>query len=521
MFRLNPLFTDGCVLCRRREIPVFGEAEDGTQITAALRAANGKLLAGDTRAARNGRFLLCLAPQEARTGCTLEIMCTPALSPTDDRAAFLHYALTNARAEEPSSCVVRDVAIGEVWLAGGQSNMELALMNADEGPAEVAAHDDGLLRFFDVPKWARACDEADEAFRNTRWQKALPGQAAWVSAVAYWFGRKARAHLNIPVGIIDCWWGGTSVTCWLSEETLASTAAGQRYLDEYAEKSAGVTMEAWLAAETVFRDGLDAWNQRVDEVKRELGQDAPWAEIEAQAGACPWNPPVGPGSQYRPHCLYDHMLRRIMPTGVNGFLWYQGEEDAARTDRYDLLMGQLIGAWRRDFGGADLPFLFVQLPGWGGCEDHEAWPRLRLQQAAVAKALRSTGLVVTLDVGDRDNIHPTNKRPVGERLYELARTVAWGEQGELSPEAVSVKRDPGALVIGLSAPLRPDQPLEGFEVCGADGVWHPAICRILGESLRLTCEAVPDPLHARYAFIDWPETVLKGKNGLPLAPFAL
>ena len=501
MLQVNSLFTDGCVLCRNREIRIFGRADRDARVTARLCAADGTVLGEDTRTADGGGFLLYLPPQRAQTGCTLTVSCG------DE-------AFTAA-----------DVAIGEVWLAGGQSNMELALMNADEGPAEVAAHDDGLLRFFDVPKWARFCDEADAAYAGTRWQKALPGRAAWVSAVAYWFAKKARAHLNVPVGIIDCWWGGTSITCWLSKETLEATAAGQKYLDEYAQKSAGVTMEAYLEAEKAFMDGMDAWNKRVAEAKAALGADAPWAEIEARAGVCPWNPPVGPGSQYRPHCLYDNMLLRIIPAGVNGFLWYQGEEDTARTDRYDLLMSQLIAEWRFDFGGScgdELPFLFVQLPGWGGSGNHSEWPRLRLQQDAVCKATRNTGLAITIDLGDRENIHPTDKRPVGERLFELARSVAWGERGEQSPEAVGLEHLPGALRIRLSAPLTHQGPgAKGFEVSGSDFAWHPAEAAVTGDTILLTCPEVPEPRRARYAFLDWPEVELKGGNGLPLAPFML
>ncbi len=498
MFQPNPLFTDGAVLCRRKEIAVFGDAPSGARVSCALTGIDGTLLGEAAGTAVDGRFLLYLPPQEARMGCTLTLHCG------DETFTAL------------------DVSVGEVWLAGGQSNMELPLMNADGGPEEVAAHDDPQLRFFDVPRWARPCPEADEAFAGTRWQKALPGQAAWVSAVAYWFAKKARAHLNVPVGIIDCWWGGTSITCWLSRETLETTAAGRKYLDEYAEKSAGITMEAYLAAEKTFMADLDAWNGRVAEAKRALGADAPWAAVEARAGACPWNPPAGPGSQYRPHCLYDNMLRRVMPAGLNGFLWYQGEEDASRTDRYDLLMAQLIAEWRSAFGDGALPFLFVQLPGWGGDGDPYAWPRLRLQQDAVRKAIRGTGMAVTIDLGDRENIHPTDKQPVGERLFELARGVAWGEAGETGPEALGIDHLPGALRVRLSAPLTWWGPgAKGFELRGRGGDWYPAEAVVEGSAVLLTSPAVPEPFHARYAFLGWPEVDLRGGNGLPLAPFMI
>ena len=505
MLRVNPLFTDGCVLCRGREIAVFGTAEAGEAVTVRLESADGGLLAEAlTAAGADGGFLAYLAPQEAATGLRLSVR----------SASGCHAA--------------SDVAVGEVFLAGGQSNMELALCNADGGRDEIAAHDDPLLRFFDVPKWARDCPQADAAFAGTRWQSMTPGNAPWISAVAYWFARKLRAHLGVPVGIIDCWWGGTSVTCWLDEDTLRATAAGQRYLCEWAEKSAGVTMDAYLAAEAAFMADMDAWNAAVDAAKRALGPGAPWAEIEERAGACPWNPPFGPGSQYRPAGLYHSMLERIMPVTVTAFLYYQGEEDACRTDRYDLLMGQLIGLWRERFGGDPLrPFLFVQLPGWGGAGDHEAWPRLRLQQQRVADSLRGTALAVTLDLGDRENIHPTDKKPVGERLFGVALGAVYGETPEEGPRAVSLRHGDGAAAVTLSAPLD-GATLDGvpipdglFELCGADVLWRPASAEAHGCTVTLTSPDVPDPRHARYGFFDWPETVLRGENGLPLAPFAL
>ena len=498
MFRPNPLFTDGAVLCRGKEIAVFGDAPAGAAVSARLTGIDGTPLGEASGKAFGGRFLLYLPPQEARMGCTLTLRC----------------------GEETFTAL--DVSVGEVFLAGGQSNMELALMNADGGPEEVAVHDDPQLRFFDVPKWARECPEAEAAFDGTRWQRAVPNASAWVSAVAYWFGKRLRETLKVPVGIIDCWWGGTSVTCWMDEETLASTEAGRRYLDEYAQKSAGVTMEAYLKAEDQFMRALNAWNDKVAEVKKRIPAGAAWSEIEAEAGPCPWFPPVGPGSQYRPCGLYRTMLTRVMPATLTGMLYYQGEEDSGRTDRYDLLMGQLIGLWRRSFGDDALPFLFVQLPGWGGMEDHEAWPRLRLQQAAVCKALRNTGLAITIDLGDRENIHPTDKKPVGERLCAQALRVIYGMEADVSPEAVGVRHLPGRLEITLSAPAEcRSAEATGFEVQDAAGVWHEARAVLQGDRILLSSPEVPQPLRARYAYLDWPEPVVFGTGGLPLAPFLL
>lgn len=493
MLRPCALFSDGAVLCRGKDLPVFGEATDGQRVTVLLTGASGATLAQARGKARDGRFLVFLPAQQAQTGCELRI------------------------STETEETVIRDVAVGEVWLAGGQSNMELALMNSADGPEETAQHDDPLLRFFEVPKYARACPEAEEAFAASRWQPVRPGEAGWVSAVAYWFAKKRRADTGVPVGVIDCWWGGTSITCWMSRESLLETAAGQRYIEEDQRRSAGITMEDYLRAEQGFLSGMSAWNDRVAEARRQLPPDTPWREIEEIAGPCPWNPPAGPGSPYRPAGLYDAMLRRVTPMRLSGVIYYQGEEDAERTDRYELLMARLISLWRSDFRDDALPFLFVQLPGWGGCGDHDAWPRLRWAQEQVFRSVRHTGMAVTIDLGEQENIHPTEKKPVGLRLAEQAGIVADGLPGEESSRIVSAFWQEDSVLLRLSQPVA--GALTGFQLRDGHRCWHPAAAAREEDGIRLTLPEAEGITGARYAWLDWPEVTLFGGNGLPLAPW--
>jgi sialate O-acetylesterase len=335
--------------------------------------------------------------------------------------------------------------------------------------------------------------------------------------VAYWFAKKRRADTGVPVGIIDCWWGGTSVTCWLDRNSLELTEAGRAYLREEEARSAGITMEAYLAAEEQFSQEMAAWNDKVSQAKRQLGEDAPWTEVEAVAGVCPWNPPAGPGSPYRPGGLYEHMLRRVVPVRLTGILYYQGEEDTGRTNHYGLLMSQLILLWRKLFRETDLPFLFVQLPGWGGSGDHEAWPRLRWQQEEVFRTIRNTGLAVTIDLGDRENIHPTEKRPVGERLAEQSRRVVDGLEAAESPRIRSVRWENSRVTLLPDAPVSGE--LTGFELRDTAGNWHRAGAVYRGENIELTLPDGRPVTAARYAWLDWPEPTLFGENGLPLAPW--
>ena len=501
MLKAASLFTDGAVLCRRKEIRIFGTVDEGTEVTARLTDRGGALLAEGRGKGREGRFLVMLRPQEAQTGCRLVI------EAGDERAE------------------AEDVAIGDVFLAGGQSNMEMALPAADEGPETLRSHDDPLLRFFNVPRIAVEGPEQRRANDETRWHAVAPGEGAEDSAAGYFFAEALRRKMpDVPIGIIGCNWGGTSITCWIGEETLKTEAEGARYLSEYAERSAGKTMETYLEEEKAFLDIFIPWCGQVDAYK--AGHPgASWSEIEAACGPSPWNPPVGPGAPYRPCGLAGSMLKELVPAALTGILYYQGEEDACRTDHYDTLMILLIRHWRELFRCAELPFLFVQLPMWIDCnaEDSFRWPLTRLAQAAARDAMRNTGMVCLLDQGEFGNIHPTAKRPVGERLAELAGQMIYGG-GEVSPRALDKYTEGSRLVIRLSAPVTARNGSEPalLEIAGGDGAYVPAKAEIRDKTIILSADGVTDPVRLRSACTDYSDRVnLFGENGLPLEPFEL
>lgn len=494
MLKLAPLFGNGAVLCRNKEIRIFGEADEGRTVTVTL---------GDATCvctARGGRFLARLAPMEAATGLTLTV--------------------TDGVDTQTST----DIAIGEVYLAGGQSNMELELQNADEGQQLIASHNDPDLRYFNVPKKSVWNEDAMQHNAWSHWEKVVPGNAKDMSAVAYFFARKLREKLNVPVGIIDCYWGGTSITCWIDEDALAATSEGQRYMDDYAAQSAGKTMEQWQKEEDAFQAEMAEWNGKVAQLKQE-NPAIEWPEINEKAGLCPWHPPVGPGSPYRPAGLAHTMVERIIPATLTGILFYQGEEDSGKTTRYDVLMDSLIRTWRAWFMDEELPFLFVQLPVWinNGETDPRNWPVLRHAQELAWRRNRHTGMACIIDCGEYDNIHPTDKRTVGERLFEQARTVVYGEKGECSPRALRKYTEGNTLVVELTAPvvIRGEGSAKFLEVAGEDGIYHEANAAIEGSTLRLSSADVANPVSARYAHWNWCVVNLFGENGLPLAPFIL
>lgn len=185
-FKLAPLFGNGAVLCRRKEVRVWGTAADWQTVTGRVTTADGLILSEGVCTARDGRFLLHLPPMEQATSCTLSVTCGA------------------------ETCTSTDISIGEVYLASGQSNMELELQNADEGQDLIAAHDDPLVHYFNVPKKSVWDDDAIAAEAASHWERVRPGYARDMSAVAYFFARKLARTIDCPIGIIDCYWGGTS-----------------------------------------------------------------------------------------------------------------------------------------------------------------------------------------------------------------------------------------------------------------------------------------------------------------------
>lgn len=500
MLRLASLFTDGAVLCRDRVIRIFGRADSGKTVSVLLLDNRGSVLAEESGTARDGRFEISLPPQRAQTGCGLVVTC------------------------EGERVSAEDIAVGDVYLAGGQSNMELELRNSRGGIEQV--EDDPLLRFYNVPRLAWVSDEQQEAVRNTRWKGVDRETAGYNSAVASIFGQiMRRRHSEIPVGIIGCYWGGTSVVCWMDEETLDSLSEGIRYRKEYEERCGGKTMETYLEEQEAFNKYSWGWGEKAEEYIKGH-PDATQGEIEAAIGKYIWNPPAGPGSPYRPAGLTESMLLEVAPVSLTAVLYYQGEEDTWRTDHYDVLMTAMIRYWRGIFRNAELPFLFVQLPMWldNGAKDTFNWPKTRLAQAAVRDSVRNTGMICLLDEGEYGNIHPVNKQPVGIRLAELAEKMLYGGTGEESPRAIGHWTRGSSMIVLLSQSVRTKdgEAPELLEIAGEDGKFVPAEGEVEEGVIRIRSARVEHPTAVRYAWTDWSDKVnLTGENGLPLEPFWL
>ncbi len=423
--RVAAVFSDHMVLQRETPIAVFGTAPAGERVVASLTDAQGVTVAQTMAVAQT------VAAVQTPNGAD-----TPA--PEASWLAILPSLpaggpYTMRVSHETDRVDFTDVMIGEVWLAGGQSNMELELHTSEHGAEAIAAATDPLLRFYNTPKAGRVDEAAESA---SGWNPAVAPQVAGMSAVAYHFGTRLRAQLgaDVAVGIIDCYIGGTSITSWMSRATLVGSDAGRPYVERYEAAVAGKTEEQMRAEADRWQTVFDQWNNDVAAMK-EAHPGITQPQIDAEIGPCPWPPPVTPFSERRVSAPYEAMVRRVAPYILRGFLWYQGEEDEAQCESYRELLGLLIEEWRTlwnlagyeepevgyqtDAAARALPFIVVQLPQWidgqmaARGEDPLHWPVIRAAQLDASETLDDVLLVCTMDCGEFDNIHPLDKATVG------------------------------------------------------------------------------------------------------------
>lgn len=495
MFHVSPLFGDHAILPAGKETRIFGTADDGECIHAALADASGAVRGEGECIAQGGRFLLRLPPQEA------------------DGAA-----LTLTLQSGTHQAVSADVRVGYLFMAGGQSNMEWSLWNAQDGQALIPTHHDPELRYFNVPRESVE-DKAEKAFADTRWQQILPHQGGDISGVAYFFAREVRQKTGVPVGIVGCNWGGTSILSWMDEAALAACPAASHAAAEYERSIEGISLSDWSERQAAFEQEMADWNAAVAAIKAE-DASLPWPEIEKRVGVCPWHPPIGPGSPYRPGQLARSMVSRIVPMALTGILFYQGESDCDRASDYGELLITLVRRWRTLLRDPELPFYNVQLPMYidAAAQDDFTWAVLRQQQEMAWKTLRRSHLAVMIDGGEFGNIHPLDKKTPGQRLARLFLE-EMSHVPHAQPWATGKATHGDVLTVTVSQPVQGEGKL--FEVAGASGAYVPAQAEVDGCCIRLHAEGVPCPVKARYAWVNWAEVSVFSADGLPLAPFVL
>lgn len=494
--QLAAIFREHMVLQQGKPIAVFGTGEPGHLIRVSIATVKGK-----TCVRKDGSWRLFLQPLSAEVGATLRV------------------------SDGVETVTVSDVAIGEVWLAAGQSNMELPLSESENGVELAKQYQGDRIRFYQTPKCAVTGAPLEQAEQNTAWKIASPENVGNLSAVAFHFAQERQKQTQCVIGIVACNWGGTSVACWMSRERLLSTAAGQHQMQEYTNLVGDKTAQQYEAEMQAYQNRYQAWKDKVDRHRRE-NPEVTWETLHRLYGDCPWPQPVGWQSPFCPNNLYRSMVRRVAPFSLQGVLYYQGEEDVVRYAGYCDLLTILVKQWRDDWNDSELPFLLVQLPMYlaAGETDDMKWAFLREQQAQAVALLRNTGLVSLTDCGEWDNIHPMDKKTPGVRLAKLARQML--SQVQEAPTTVprfAYTDSEGAIILQFSE----TEPLQlhraeptAFQVADADGNFHAAQAEQIAPcQLRITCSEVPFPTAVRYAWYNYGAATVFTQSGMAISSF--
>ena len=461
----------------QRDLPVhvWGTAAPGETVTVAFR--------GETRAAspdQFGRWSLYLPAGTAGGPFELTV-----------KAA--------------NTIALKDVLVGDVWVASGQSNMEMAVNGVKNAPAEIAAANYPQIRLFHALN--RVSNYPLEDIAADTWVATTPETIKDFSAVAYFFGRELNRKYNVPVGLIESNWGGTPAEAWTSMTSLGADASLMPVFAEW-----GKMMQDQATTLLQREKQIKQWDQAVSKAKAE-GKPAP---------GHPWFP--NQDNCWQPAGLFNAMIAPLTRFPIRGVIWYQGESNAGpeRAPLYAHLFQTMIQDWRRAWGQGDFPFLFVQIANFKTGPD-AMWPEVRDAQRRTL-SLANTGMAVTIDIGEATNIHPLDKQDVGLRLALAGEAISYGEKIEYSgPLFRQATVEGNAMRVwfdhttgGLKAK---GGAVLGFEVAGKDGKFAAAEARIEGATVVVSAPSVGEPRQVRYAWKDVPECNLFNGENLPASPF--
>jgi len=490
--KLPAVFGDQMVLQRDMPIPVWGWADPGESVTVRFAGQSQTVAADDA-----GKWSVKLDPLAAGGPHELTVQ---------------------------GANVVRcaDVLVGEVWLCSGQSNMQMTVGASKDREAEVAAADYPAIRMFTVQRKTAQEPQAD---CKGAWQACSPKTAGGFSAAAYFFGRELHKQLGVPVGLVHASWGGTPIEAWISIQTQETTPELAGPVQQFHKAVAAYDPEA-VAKE--YEKATADW----EKAKAEAKDDAQRAALNRRR---PSRRPDPRFSQYSPGRLYNGMIAPLAPFALRGAIWYQGESNAKSIPMaklYGLQLRALIAEWRALWGQGDFPFISVQLPNY--LARHQApvepengfpgWPMIR-EQFLQSLSVPNAGMVVAIDLGEADDIHPKNKQEVGRRLALWALHKTYGKDNTAGgPLYKAMRVENGAIVVsfdhldgGLVA--RDGEKLKGFAIAGPDKKFVWADARIEGDAVVVSSPEVKSPAAVRYAWAINPECNLMNKAGLPASPF--
>jgi sialate O-acetylesterase len=490
---LPRVLSDHMVVQRDLPVHVWGTAAPGEQVTLTFRGETKS-----TTATKLGRWSLYLKPAAAGGPFEMTVKGT-----NDPSGAIPPISVP--------TITLHDILVGDVWIASGQSNMEFPLERASTAATDLPKADNPRIRLLLVDK--RAADYPQDDLPTAGWAASTPQTAKSFSAVAWYFAREIEQREHVPVGVIDSTWGGTPAEAWTSLTALGEDAQ----------------INPLFNARGKMMEGAADMELQIKDEQRQI------AEAKAQGKPVPQFPWHAAPDSWGPGNLWNGMIAPLTPFAIRGAIWYQGESNAGkeRAPYYDRVMRDMIEDWRHQWGIGAFPFYYVQIANWITGADSN-WADLRDQQRRTLGE-RNTAMVVTIDIGNPNDIHPTDKASVGHRLALAARALNYGERDieysgpmfrQAALEGASIRawfdHAKGLTARGGQTPdglTVKSGEVTGVELAGEDGKFVPATATVEGETVVASSPQVPNPVAIRYGWASNPQCNLFNSEGLPASPF--
>lgn len=484
------IFQNGMVLQRRKPVCVWGQAPEGSLVTVRIADKTAMTIV------ENGAFIVYLPPMEAGSGYTLTV--------SDGVSEFL----------------LSDIAIGEVWLAGGQSNMEFLLR--DDADATMAIQTNCAdIRCFEVPKISYPGQERNRDYSAVGiWRKACGGDAAYFTAIGFYFAKKLHQELRVPIGVVNCTWGGASASAFTAKEYL--TGRLQVFLDNARKAQAEIESSTELERYIELQKTMDSlpFDNSVPNLEPAVSEPGALETLSDMMALR-----LSRYSPFRPGGLYEMMLKHIAPYTVSGVIWYQGESDVSVAPLYEELMQAMITCWR-GLWSETLPFIQVQLASFEQMFEPLDFVPIRDAQERLTKSMEKVWLACAIDAGMRYDIHPKRKQPVGERLalQALSKVYGWAILAD-SPMVEGVIRDGPTLRIRLantgSGLVCHGETPQTIDVTIGQGTLLSYAASVCGSEIWISVPelAANEPVTVSYCQHSYCESNLYNSAGLPVLPF--
>lgn len=463
--RLPQVYSDNMVLQRDCPLEVRGTANAGEEVTVSIAGQKQRAKTGS-----DGQWCVRLKPMQAGGPHTL------AVSAGKTR---LHFS---------------NVLVGEVWLCSGQSNMEFMLKEASTARMDIPQSGNNNIRLLDMKaRWRTNPVEWEvsvldslnhlQYYKDSQWTVCTSASAADFSAVAYYFGKMLQDSLHVPVGLICNAIGGSPTEAWVSRHAL------EFHLPVLLCNWAKGDPQNWIRARATLN------------VKKSTNQFQ--------------------RHPYEPCYLYESGILPLDKFPVKGVIWYQGESNAPDYETHEKLFHLLVDSWRKNWENPELPFYYVQLSSM----DRPSWPWFRDSQRRLLKEIPHTGMAVSSDQGDSLDVHPKNKKPVGERLARQALNRTYGMKAVVpsGPLFRSAEFRKGAAYVsfdfadGMSS--SDGKALRTFEVAETEGLFYPAKAEIVGDRIKVYSDQVKHPRYVRYGWQPFTRANLVNAQGLPASTF--